>query len=134
MGVWLTPDPGQFTLGEKKTQHPGVQEAGWSPGPVWTSAGKTRTHRDSTPDRPSRNELLYRLSYPGPPRRACMYYLQYLLIAFKNERHIDARARKRELIFTTQKANSINSQAQDTTSRHPIVSSTAVHQLMDINS
>jgi len=39
-----------------------VQEAGWAPKPVWTG-GKSRPHRDSIPDRPARNQSLYRLSY-----------------------------------------------------------------------
>ena len=39
-----------------------LQEAGWAPGPVWTS-GKSRPHRDSIPDRPARIQSLYRLSY-----------------------------------------------------------------------
>ena len=40
-----------------------VQEAGWAPGPVWTD-GKSRPHRDSIPDRLTRSQSLYRLSYP----------------------------------------------------------------------
>ena len=43
---------------------PIVQEAGWALGPVWTG-GKSRTHRDSTPDHPARSQSLYRLSYPA---------------------------------------------------------------------
>ena len=41
-----------------------VQEAGWAPGPVWTS-GKSRPHGDSIPNCPARSQLLYRLSYPA---------------------------------------------------------------------
>ena len=41
-----------------------LQEAGWAPGPVWTG-GKPRPHRDSIPDRLSRSQTLYRLSYPA---------------------------------------------------------------------
>jgi len=41
---------------------PIVQEAGWTPGPVWTG-GKSLPHRDSAPDRPARSQSLYRLSY-----------------------------------------------------------------------
>ena len=55
-----TPRP-HFTPG--KDPVPIVQEAGWAPGPVWTG-GKSRPHRDSVPDRPSRSQSLYRLSYP----------------------------------------------------------------------
>jgi len=42
---------------------PNVQEAGWAPGPVWTG-GKSRPHRDSIPDCPTRSQSTYRLSYP----------------------------------------------------------------------
>ena len=53
-----------------------LQEAGWAPGPVWT-AGKSRPHRDSIPDRQSRSQSPYRLSYPAQhpteyqPQNAC---------------------------------------------------------------
>jgi len=46
----------------EKDPVPILQEAGWAPGPVWTG-GKSRTHRDSIPDRPGCSQLLYRLSY-----------------------------------------------------------------------
>jgi len=39
-----------------------LQEAGWTPGSVWTG-GKSRPHRDLIPDRPARSQSLYRLSY-----------------------------------------------------------------------
>jgi len=51
-----------FTPG--KDTIPILQEAGWAPGPVWTG-GQFRPHRDSIPDRPARNQSLYRLSYPA---------------------------------------------------------------------
>jgi len=59
--VSSTPRP-HFTSG--KDPVPILQEAGWAPGPAWT-AGKSRPHRDSTPDRPARSQSLYRLSYPA---------------------------------------------------------------------
>ena len=59
--VSSTPPP-HFTSG--KDPVPVLQEAGWTPGPVWTG-GKSRPHRDSIPDRPARSQLLYRLSYPS---------------------------------------------------------------------
>jgi len=59
--VSSTPQP-HFTSG--KDPVPIVQEAGWAPGPVWMD-GKSRPHRDSSPDRPDRSQLLYRLSYPA---------------------------------------------------------------------
>jgi len=57
--VSRTPQP-NFTPG--KDPVPILQEAGWAPGPVWTG-GKSRSHRDSIPDRPARSQSLYWLSY-----------------------------------------------------------------------
>jgi hypothetical protein len=54
-----TPQP-HFTPG--KGPVPIVQEAGWAPGPVWTG-GKSRPTGIRSPDRPARNQSLYRLSY-----------------------------------------------------------------------
>jgi hypothetical protein len=45
---------------------PNVQEAGWSPGPVWTAAENLAPTGIRYPDRPARSELLYRLHYRGP--------------------------------------------------------------------
>ena len=56
-----TPRP-HFTPG--KDPVPILQEAGWAPGLAWTG-GKSRPYRDSIPDRPTRSQLLYRLSYPA---------------------------------------------------------------------
>jgi len=58
--VRCTPRP-HLTPG--KDPAPILREAGWAPGPVWTS-GKSRPHRESIPDRPARSWSLYRLSYP----------------------------------------------------------------------
>jgi hypothetical protein len=51
-----------FTPGKEPV--PILQEAGWAPGPVWTGR-KSRPYRDSIPDRPTRSQSLYRLSYPA---------------------------------------------------------------------
>jgi len=59
--VSTTPRP-HFTPG--KDPVPILQEAGWTPVPVW-SGGKSRSHRDSIPDCPARSQSLYRLSYPA---------------------------------------------------------------------
>jgi len=50
-----------------KDSVPISQETGWAPGPVW-KGGKSRPHRNSITDRPTRSQSLYRLSYPthGP--------------------------------------------------------------------
>ena len=63
-GVSVTLRP-LFTPG--KDAVPIVQEAGWTPGPVWTGAENLARHRESIPaDRPARSQSLYRLSYSGP--------------------------------------------------------------------
>ena len=48
----------------RKDPVPIVQENGWAPGPVWTG-GKSRPTGIRSPDRPARNQSLYRLSYPA---------------------------------------------------------------------
>ena len=55
-----------FTPG--KDPVPILQEAGWTPGPIWTG-GKSRPHRDSIPDRPAHSQSLYRLSHPAYNQR-----------------------------------------------------------------
>jgi len=65
-GEWSAARPGR-TLSHGKDRLPILQEAGWSPGPVWTG-GKSRYHRDSIPDRPARSQSLYQLSYPAHMR------------------------------------------------------------------
>jgi len=59
--VSSTPRP-QFTPG--KDPVPILQEAGWTPGPVWTG-GKSRPNRYSIPDSPDRSQSLHRLGYPA---------------------------------------------------------------------
>ena len=59
--VSSTPRP-HFTPG--KDPVPILQEAGWTPWPVWTG-GKTHHQRDSIQDRPACSQSLYRLSYPA---------------------------------------------------------------------
>jgi len=59
--VSSTPRP-HFTPG--KDPVPILQEAGWAPAPVW-AGGKSRPHRDSTPDRPACSQSLNQLSYPA---------------------------------------------------------------------
>ena len=61
-GVSVTPLP-LFTPG--KDPVPIVQEAGWAPGPVWTSAKNLAPTEIRSPDRPARSQSLYRLSYPA---------------------------------------------------------------------
>jgi hypothetical protein len=61
-GVSVTHRP-LFTPG--KDPLPIVQEAGWTPGPVSTGAKNLAHTGIRSPDRPARNQLLYRLSYPS---------------------------------------------------------------------
>ena len=49
----------------KKDPVPIVQEAGWSPGPVWTGAENLAPTGIRSPDRPARSQSLYRLRYPA---------------------------------------------------------------------
>ena len=56
--------PGRFTPG--KDPVPIVQEAGWTPVTVWTSAENLLPIGIRSTDRPARSKSLYRLSYRGP--------------------------------------------------------------------
>ena len=57
----VTPRP-LFTPG--KDPVPIVQEARWTPGPVWTGAENLAPTGIRSPDCPAHSQLLYRLSYP----------------------------------------------------------------------
>jgi len=57
MGVGGQPHAPAVSTTEKDPV-PILQEAGWAPEPVWTG-GKSRSHRDSIPDRPARSQSLY---------------------------------------------------------------------------
>jgi hypothetical protein len=59
-GVSVTPRP-LFTPGKEPV--PIVQEAGWAPGPVCTSAENLAPTGIWSPDRPARSQSLYRLCY-----------------------------------------------------------------------
>ena len=61
---WSTSRIGRFT--SEKDPVPTVQEAGWSPEPVWTGAENFSPTGIGFPDRRASSESLYRLSYPGP--------------------------------------------------------------------
>ena len=52
-----------FTPG--KDPVPIVQEAGWTPGPVWTDAENLASIGFRSPDRPSRSQSPHRLRYPA---------------------------------------------------------------------
>ena len=50
---------------------PILQEAGWAPGPVWTGE-KSRSHRDSIPDRPACSLVAIPTELPGPHNKLCI--------------------------------------------------------------
>jgi hypothetical protein len=62
-GVWSAPCPSRFTPG--KDPVPIVQEAGWTPGPVWTCAKNLIPTGIRSPDCPARSQSLYWLNYPA---------------------------------------------------------------------
>jgi hypothetical protein len=63
-GEWSTPRAGHFTPGKDPVSI--VQEAKWAPGSVWTGMENLVPTRIRSPDRPTRSQSLYRLSYRGP--------------------------------------------------------------------
>ena len=78
-----TPRP-HFTPG--KDIVPILQEAGWSPGVVWTG-GKSRPQRDSIPDSPARSQSLYdsatgptfvQISHVNPQIKINYYVYDYI--------------------------------------------------------
>jgi hypothetical protein len=74
--VSSTPRP-YFTPG--KDPIPIVQEVGWAPDLVWTG-GKSRPTGIRSPDRPSRSQSLYRLSYPAHSPIKDMYQMFPLVV------------------------------------------------------
>ena len=62
----VKPRPSRFT--PRKDPVPTAQEARWAPGPVWTGAKYLVPTAIRYPDRPTRSESLYLLSYPGSPQ------------------------------------------------------------------
>ena len=55
-GEWSTPRPGHFTPG--KDPVPIVEEAGLTPGPVWTGAENLTLTGIRSPDRPVRSSAV----------------------------------------------------------------------------
>ena len=62
-GEWMTPRPRRFT--PRKDPVPIVQEAGWTPGPVWTCEENVAPKGFRSPNRPAHSQSLYRLRYPA---------------------------------------------------------------------
>jgi hypothetical protein len=74
--VSSTPRP-HFTPGKDPVLI--VQEAGWTPGPVWTG-GKSRPHRDSIPERPAHSSVAIPTELPGPHKTYCTQFCYKILI------------------------------------------------------
>ena len=69
---WVVNDTHRPLYTRERTQVPNEQEAGWAPGTGLDGCGKSRLHTGiRSPDRPARNESLYRQTYPGPK---CVIY------------------------------------------------------------
>ena len=80
---WLTSSPGRLTPG--KDPVPIAQEAGWSPGSVWTGAENLAPTGIRSQGRPACSESLYRLRYPAHKVYARLYInlsLNYSYISF----------------------------------------------------
>ena len=93
-----TPRP-HFTPG--KDPVPVLQEAGWAPGPVWTS-GKSRPHRDSIPYCPARSQSLYRLSYPTHEMTSSVSVYESVASSWEcSKRILGVTTRKREFFIFT---------------------------------
>jgi hypothetical protein len=71
--VSVTPRP-HSTPG--KDLVPIVQESGWAPGPVWTSAKNLASTGIRSPDRTTRSQSLYWLSYPAHS----LHYISYIIL------------------------------------------------------
>jgi hypothetical protein len=59
---------------------PIVQEAGWSPGPLWTGAENLASTGIRSPDRPDRSQSLYLLSYPT--RLKILYLFKFIFFLY----------------------------------------------------
>ena len=63
--VWVVNATPRPIYPRERDPVPIVLEAGWTPGPVWTSGENLACSGIRSPDLPARSESLYRLSYPG---------------------------------------------------------------------
>jgi hypothetical protein len=72
MGGWSALSPSRFTPGKDPVSI--VREAGWATRPVWKCAKNLAPTGIRSPDRPARNQSLYRLSYPDPEYTWVKYY------------------------------------------------------------
>ena len=92
----VTPRP-LFTLG--KDPVPILYEAGWAPGPVWRGAENLALTGILSPDRPARSELVYRLSYPGPPpKKIIIFIILNIFIVLYESRHCESEEKYRKVV------------------------------------
>jgi hypothetical protein len=64
---------------ERKTV-PVLQEGGWAPQSVWTGVKNIVLTGIGSPDRPARNESLYRLRCPSPCSIGTLHYYNYIVM------------------------------------------------------
>jgi hypothetical protein len=69
-GWWVSVTPRPLSA-PGKDPVPIVQEAGWTPGPVWTGTKILTPIGIRFPDRPARSQSLYRLTYPAHIFQLC---------------------------------------------------------------
>jgi hypothetical protein len=71
-----------------------LEEAGWVSGPVWTGMEKVKSLSVTglrTPNRQTHIESLYRLRYPPPPQKNCIFHKVRVLLAVTVARMGDRR-------------------------------------------
>ena len=73
---WVVSSTPRSYITSGKDPVPIVQEAGWAPVPIWTG-GKFSPTGIRSPDRPTRSQSLYRLSYPVHTSDISWYYFVY---------------------------------------------------------
>jgi len=79
--VSLTPRP-LFTPGKDTVRI--VEEAGWTPGPVWTGVENLAHTGIRSPDCPACSQSLYQLSYPPHPTEGKWVNNNQQFISFEN--------------------------------------------------
>jgi len=76
-----------------------VQEAGWAPGPAWTGAENLASIGIRSPDRPARNQSLYRLSYRGARKLLVIGEIQWPISAEGQIRKINTYVYIKRILF-----------------------------------
>jgi len=89
-GVSVTPRP---LFAPRKDPVPIVQEAGWTPGSVWTSVENLAPTGIRSPDRPTRSQSLYRLRYPAHWKNTCNISLNLTKLPYGNTQNAEVSIR-----------------------------------------